>query len=382
MSTSLKEILTRLAGASHRAGAFSSEVLLAIAEVLPNGPINSLETGCGKSTIMFSNISAMHYVFAYDDRDSADSSVSMVQSDPQFKSETTVFVYGPTQRTLPGYQFPSGTLFDVILLDGPHGYPFPDLEYALLYERLKPGGILILDDVHIASIGNMYDLLREDRMYEEVGVFSTTGVLKRTAIDGIPSDGDHWHEQNYNVRRFPLSMEKYKPDRSATLGIKLDLTRKENAEKYILKGLESSSIEAGIQSTDLGAAFELRLPPSDPSQITLDIEYRSIYPDAAADAAIAVGPESRTLPYNAGWNVAKFQFDRPTDGRLVIALLHPKAVTEHDRQNQRYDFRRLGTLIRSIRIVGTESNTLPSTRDSNSNSGLRGIARRLSEFFR
>jgi hypothetical protein len=97
VATAVKDLLSRLSSASHRGGTFGSDVLIAIAEVLPEGPLVSVETGCGKSTIMFSNLSIRHYVFAYDDREAPESSVAMVQSDPEFKAENTVFVYGPTR---------------------------------------------------------------------------------------------------------------------------------------------------------------------------------------------------------------------------------------------------------------------------------------------
>jgi len=351
----LKQTMMRLAQAGHRAGTFSSDVLMAIADVLPSGPLVSLETGCGKSTIMFSNLSEQHYVFAYDDRADEDSSVTMVQSDPDFKSANTIFVYGPTQRTLPTYQFPQGTMFDVVVIDGPHGYPFPDLEYALLYERLKTGAILVLDDVHIASIGNMYDVLREDRMYEEVGVFSTTGVLKRTAIKGVPPDGDHWYEQNYNVRRFPLSMDKYKIDRSVTLGKTLDLADGATLAKHGAKGLEPSKTEPGAQTIDLAAMFEFDLPPETRAKTTLELVYKSIHPDAAAGASIVVGGQSWPLEPRSEWGAARIEFDRPDSGRLRVVALHPNAVPEHDRGLARYEFRRLGSVFKSLELGDMDS---------------------------
>jgi hypothetical protein len=361
MSASVKEILLRLAGTAHRGGAFSSEVLIAIAEVLPEGPLVTLETGCGKSTIMFSNLSVQHFVFAYDDRDAPESSVGMVCSDPQFISENTVFVFGPTQRTLPRYQFPEGLQFDVILIDGPHGYPFPDLEYALLYERLKPGGILILDDVHIASIGNMYDVLREDRMYDDMGVFSTTGLLRRTTLKAVPPDGDHWYEQNYNVRRFPVSMAKYHPDRSVHYGELIDFTDPASVAKYAIKGIEHAQDGEGAQTIDLGSSLELALPLDDSPQVRLHITYRSNYKDSSDAATIVIGSQTWPLDYRNSWDTLVLEADRPSSGRLRVMFMHPNAEAEHYRGINRYDFRRPGALIRSIRLEG---NPDPSTSNS------------------
>jgi SAM-dependent methyltransferase len=349
MSKRVKEILLRLSGTGHRGGAFNSEVLIAISEVLPEVPFVSLETGCGKSTVMFSNLASQHYVFAYDDRDAPDSSVKMVQSDPEFRAETTTFVYGPTQRTLPRYTFPDGLMFDVILIDGPHGYPFPDLEYALLYDRLKPGGILILDDVHIASIGAMYDLLREDRMYDEIGVFSTTGLLRRSHLPGVPSDGDHWYEQNYNISRFPMSMEKYHRNRPVKPGELLNLSDPGTLARVALKALEIAPDRSGAQTTDMAASLEMK-PGDHSGPVTVELTYRTIHHDAAATATIACEGQSFPLPPHSAMATEIFRFDTAPGRPIRLTLLHPDAIPEHDRGIKRYDFRRLGTVVKSVRL--------------------------------
>jgi hypothetical protein len=41
------------------------------------------------------------------------------------------FVEGETRSTVPGYEF-NGAV-DLVLLDGPHAYPFPQIEYAYLF---------------------------------------------------------------------------------------------------------------------------------------------------------------------------------------------------------------------------------------------------------
>ncbi len=350
MPNRVKEILSRLSATSHRGGAFNSDVLLAISEVLPNVPLVSLETGCGKSTVMFSNLASRHYVFAYDDREAADSSVSMVQSDPEFRPATTTFVYGPTQRTLPHYAFPDDLMFDVILLDGPHGYPFPDLEYALLYSRLKPGGILILDDIHIASIGAMYDLLREDRMYEEIGVFSTTGLLRRSNLPGVPSDGDHWYEQNYNVSRFPVPMAKHRRDRSIDSGELLNLADPRTLGRIMLKAFEVAPDRSGARTIDMAAALELDLGGQGGS-VTVELTYRTLHKDAAATATIVCESQSHPLPIHRTMATERFRFDTSPGRSVRLTVLHPDAIPEHDRGHNRYDFRRLGVVVKSIRLL-------------------------------
>jgi hypothetical protein len=343
----ISKILSRMAKSSHRAGTFGSDVLLALASVLPKGPLVSLETGCGKSTVMFSNISAKHFVFAYDDRDMPESSVNMVLNSPDFRVKTTQFVYGPTQRTLPRFDFPAGHFFDVVVIDGPHGYPFPDLEYAILYPYLKEGSVLIIDDIHIPSIGHMYDLLRTDRMYDEVGVFATTGVLRRTGVKGVPPDGDHWYEQNYNVSQFPRSMEKYHLDRSVQFGEEVDFTKPHVVLRHTQRGLEYSPAYNCATTIDIGAVVEFALPKAS-GQVHVEINYCSIYEAAAAAASLVSGATSALLPFHGVPETRSFDVPVSPDGRVLLTFLHPNAAPEHDLGTQRYEFRRLGIRIRSL----------------------------------
>ncbi len=358
----IKNILERLDSSSHRAGIFGSDILLAVSKVLPQGDITSVETGCGKSTIMFSNLSKSHFVFAYDDRNLPDSSVVLVQSDADFIASAVTFVYGPTQKTLPGFRFPEGTLFDVILIDGPHGYPFPDLEYAILYPFLKKGGVLIVDDIHIPSIGNMFDTLRSDRMYDELGVFGTTGVLRRTHIDAVPADGDHWYEQNYNYSKFPLSMDKYHIDRSISFGDTVSLSNETKFDTFAVRGLERSEAGKFATTTDLSSTISFTVPKSTSKKLILSLEYRSVYEDAALGATVILNGENVPLKPSLNKTIENFSFQMPPHQSIAITLNHPNTIPEHDRGIRRYNFRRIATEIYSISVNEAEISTSKKTK--------------------
>jgi predicted O-methyltransferase YrrM len=186
----------------HVAGAFSTAVLRRLEELLPKNIKYSAETGCGKSTILFSNVSDHHTVFCLDDREHGEnSSVAYFQTCELTKNDRVHMVYGPTQKTLPFHtEFKP---FDVVLIDGPHGYPFPEMEYYYFYPHLRPGGILIVDDVHIASIGRLADVIAEDEMFEVVELVATTAVFRRTDAKAFDPTGDGWWLQNFNRRRIP-----------------------------------------------------------------------------------------------------------------------------------------------------------------------------------
>ncbi len=187
-------------GKNHQGHAFSTTTLREVERLLPRKVERTAETGCGKSTILFSNISSDHRVFAIDDqRHGEESSVRFFEVCPLSIPENVTFVFGPTQKTLPTYH--QHEAYDIVLLDGPHGYPFPELEYLFLYPHVKKGGLLIVDDVLIPTIGRLADFLAEDEMWDVVGLVEGTAIFRRTEADTFDPTGDGWWAQRYNRRR-------------------------------------------------------------------------------------------------------------------------------------------------------------------------------------
>jgi len=191
---------TGVSGQQHAWGAFADSTLKRLEQVLPSRVSRTLETGCGKSTILFSNISETHLVFSFDDRElGCNSSVLLYENHPLTKDDRISLVPGPTQLTLPKYD--AWEEYDIIMLDGPHGSPFLELEYYFTYPHLRKGGYLIIDDVHIPSIGQFADVIKEDRMFEYHALIENTLVLRRTNADSFDPFGDGWYEQDFNRRR-------------------------------------------------------------------------------------------------------------------------------------------------------------------------------------
>jgi hypothetical protein len=198
---------------NHSAGAFPTEVLRLIERMLPSQVNASAETGCGKSTILFSNVSASHTVFCLDDRaQSEHSSVDFFESCPTTRLDRLEVVFGPTQRTLPFYTHTRR--YNVVMLDGPHGWPMPELEYYFLYPHIETDGLLILDDCNIPTIGRMADILAEDAMWHLEGLAATAAIFRRTDAPLFDPFGDNWWEQRYNRRRVSKSRPIFLADRA------------------------------------------------------------------------------------------------------------------------------------------------------------------------
>lgn len=212
VSASLEQILdeiSRLPEDWHLAGTVDPSVLYAIARHVGSTKIpHSLETGSGKTTLLFSHLSQDHKVFAVD---SGNKSISSVHAHQLFNSEVVEFIEGPSQRTLPQYQF--NHKLQVALIDGPHGYPFPDLEYYYLYPLMEEGGLLIVDDIHIPTIRNLFNFLKEENMFELVEVVQQTAFFRRTSAELFNPFGDGWWLQPYNKTRFPMSVQQPDPQK-------------------------------------------------------------------------------------------------------------------------------------------------------------------------
>lgn len=178
----------------HGAGTMSLQVLLAMAKYAQLiGPINrSAETGAGKTTLLFSHLSANHTAFTLNVGDS----MLKVTTSPLFRPGSVTFVDGPTQITIPQMQFRDP--LDMVLIDGPHGYPFPDLEYYYFYPHIRAGGLLLIDDINIPTIGRMFDILKQDDMFELLEVVEYTAILRRTTAPTLNPLGDDWWLQGYN----------------------------------------------------------------------------------------------------------------------------------------------------------------------------------------
>ncbi len=203
--TSLSELLAALAAMPadwHGAGCLEMPNLEALARHASSRRIrHSVETGAGKSTVLLSHLSEHHVVFALD----AGESLTRAADSSLLRKERVEFVDGPSQHTVQAHRFTEP--LQLVFLDGPHGYPFPDMEYWKLYPHLEAGGLLVVDDIHIPTIRHLFDFLCEDAMFRLLETVGKTAFFERTTAETFSPVEDGWWLQNYNVRRFPVPYE-------------------------------------------------------------------------------------------------------------------------------------------------------------------------------
>jgi hypothetical protein len=222
----------------HGAGTFNRPALEKLMQHACGLNINdSVETGTGKTTLLFSHLSAHHTVFAKDDSGDGDS-LQVVRQSPILRKDRVEFVVGPTQKTLPNYEFKAK--LQIVLIDGPHGYPFPDLEYYYLYPQVSEGGLLVLDDINIPTVFKLFEFLREERMFQLLDVVETTAFFKRTSEQVLDPLGDGWWLQEYNRKRFPVRDRAVRYSMSARL-------------KYLVPQPLKSLVKRAVRSAKAGS---------------------------------------------------------------------------------------------------------------------------------
>lgn len=166
----------------------------ALSGILQRGPFRSTaETGCGGSTIVLSHASDHHVAFAIE---GAERTITGLRNQSDLRAEAVTFVEGETKDTLPAYRFEGG--LDLVLLDGPHAYPLPQLEFAYLFPCIRVGGWLVLDDIQIPSVYQLFSFLEKEPsvVLEEVAV--RTAFFRRTGA--APHTPDGWELQGMNRR--------------------------------------------------------------------------------------------------------------------------------------------------------------------------------------
>ena len=165
---------------------------ISLSGILQRGPFrSSVETGCGGSTIVLSHASDRHIAFALEGEDHT---ITELRKQSDLRTENVIFVEGETKDTLPGYAFEGEV--DLALVDGPHAYPLAQIEFAYLFPRIRLGGWLVVDDIQIPSVHELFRFLVKESsvVLEEVAV--RTAFFRR--VGAVAHSPDGWALQGMN----------------------------------------------------------------------------------------------------------------------------------------------------------------------------------------
>jgi hypothetical protein len=188
--------LIREAAAFHAWDAMAPEALAAIAARAANGGFSATaETGCGGSTIVLSHLSRHHTAFAIEGENRT---ITALRQHAYLAGGAVTFIEGETRATVPGFQFSSP--LDLVLLDGPHAYPWPQVEFAYLAPFLRVGGWLAIDDIQIPSVHELFRFLRGESAFALDQVVVRTAFFRKAKAPLEEPGPDGWWLQGMNKK--------------------------------------------------------------------------------------------------------------------------------------------------------------------------------------
>jgi hypothetical protein len=124
--------------------------------------MRTLETGAGHTTLMFAEAGCVHTAVTAAADEPA--SIRVLAAEMNIELDTVDFVVEPSQVAMPKL---TGA-FDLILIDGGHGFPIPSLDFYYSAQLLKIGGILVVDDVRLWPIEPLVRFLEFHPDWEHV----------------------------------------------------------------------------------------------------------------------------------------------------------------------------------------------------------------------
>jgi hypothetical protein len=184
------------AGQTRETHGLSTPALRFIAATVEPGDL-TLETGAGYSTIVFTRVGAKHTAIipnAFEGdriREYCDAN--------GIATRDLEFIFEPSERVLPGLE---ATPLDFVLIDGSHSFPHTFIDWFYTAHRLKVGGWMLIDDIHLWTGRELRDFLRKDPAWAMENEFlGRTALFRKVAA----TDPDVlWTDQPVVVKRSGL----------------------------------------------------------------------------------------------------------------------------------------------------------------------------------
>ena len=155
----------------------------------------TLETGCGRSTILFALRSSEHTCI-----EPSKQAIDLIRDYCQKRNiplDHVHFIADYSQNVLPTL---AREELDLVLIDGGHGYPVPAIDWFYTAPMLKKGGVVIIDDVQLWTGLQLKRFLAEEKAWKRVRNFT-----RATAYTKVGQEyALEWNFQPYIVHKSRL----------------------------------------------------------------------------------------------------------------------------------------------------------------------------------
>jgi len=172
------------------------ETLEAISASVKPGD-STIETGVGASTLVFASRGAEHTAISPDPEEHKRVRDYCRQIGVQDSRLT--FIAGLSDDVLPSLLSHDRTL-DVAFIDGAHSFPYPEIDWYYITRSLKIGGTLLMDDITIPAVAEVFRHMRLEPNWRLQGVWDERAAS--FTLLAAPPPGDPWSDQKHN-RGYP-----------------------------------------------------------------------------------------------------------------------------------------------------------------------------------
>jgi hypothetical protein len=143
--------------------AIGRQMLDVILEQVADDPWSVLETGAGLSTLLFLAAGAERVVSIAPDAELGERIAHQI-AELGLDGDRLQFIPERSELALPRLE---GT-YDVVLIDGGHGWPTVFVDFAYGNAMLTRDGLLLIDDTQLHSVGELYRMLREQPGFRQL----------------------------------------------------------------------------------------------------------------------------------------------------------------------------------------------------------------------
>lgn len=155
----------------------------------------TLETGSGISTLVFALRQCNHIAITPNASEVAAIRDYAVVN--EISLDGVKFVVEPSECYLPRCE---STDLDLVLIDGKHAFPWPILDWFYTADKLKQGGIVVLDDLQMSSVAILRDFILEDPRWQLLKSFGRRTAAVKKICASVHDVA--WHMQPYITRRY------------------------------------------------------------------------------------------------------------------------------------------------------------------------------------
>ena len=164
----------------------------------------SLEIGSGLSTLVFAVCQSDHICVTPSQTEM--DGIRTYANRKDINVNRIHFVIAASDKYLPTAEI--GGL-DFVFIDGKHAFPWPIVDWFYTADRLKQGGIMMVDDTHMISGGILVDFMKADPKWTLLANFNGKTVAFKKMVASVHDVA--WHMQPYIVNAL---REKEKSERT------------------------------------------------------------------------------------------------------------------------------------------------------------------------